>query len=150
MDELSLLVRVGLQLCALPVECVAETLRPQPVRAIAGAPPFVRGIAVLRGVPVPVIDAALTLGAAAASSGITRFVSLKAADRRVALAVDEVVGVRRIGRQQLSELPPLLDAAPDQVVAAVGNLDGELLIVLRSGTLVPEHVWATIEAEAQT
>jgi purine-binding chemotaxis protein CheW len=146
--ELCLLVRVGRQLCALPLQHVDETMRPQPVRAVAGVPRFVRGVAVIRGSPVPVVDAASALlGGGELSSHVTRFVSLKTADRRVALAVDQVVGVRRIDRRHLSDLPPLLTAASEQVVSAIGTLDGELLIVLRSGKFVPDVVWSAIEAE---
>ena len=144
--ERCLLVRVGTQLCALLLEHVAETMRPQPVRALAGMPPFVRGVAVIRGLPVPVVDAAAVLGEEGVASPATRFVALKAADRRVALAVDRVVGVRQLDRKQLSDLPPLLAAVSERVVSAMGTLDGELLIVLRSGKFVPESVWTAIEA----
>ena len=145
--ELCLLVRVGRQLCALPLQHIAETMRPQPVREIAGVPRFVRGVAVIRGIPVPVVDAASALCGGEPSSHVTRFVALKTADRRVALAVDQVVGVRQIDRQHLSELPPLLSAASEQAVSAIGTLDGELLMVLRSGKFVPDVVWTAIEAE---
>ena len=114
-------------------------MRPLPVSAVAGAPPFVRGVAVIRGLPVPVVDAASALG----DSGepfplVTRFVALRIADRRVALGVCEVIGVREIGGEQLAELPPLLATASEHVVAAMGTLDSELLMVLRAGKLVPE------------
>ncbi|MGH9372610.1 MAG: chemotaxis protein CheW [Vicinamibacterales bacterium] len=142
-----LLVRAGAQLCALPLEQVNETMRPQPVRPVSGAPHFVRGVAVLRGLPVPVIDAASMIGQTESTSRGSRFVALKTADRRVALAVDEVIGVRRIDEGALSDLPRLLAAASEQVVSAIGTLDAELLMVLESGKLVPETVWAAIEAE---
>ena len=123
-------------------------MRPQRVRPVSGAPHFVRGVAVLRGLPVPVIDAASTIGQTASTSSGSRFVALRMADRRVALAVDEVIGVRRIEEGALSSVPRLLAAANEQVVSAIGTLDAELLIVLESGKLVPEMVWATIEAES--
>lgn len=142
-----LLVRVGAQLCALAIEHVDETMRPLPVRAVAGVPSFVRGVAVIRGMPVPVVDAASLLGQPEAASP-ARFVAVKALERRVALAVDEVVGVKRLDPEQLSRLPPLLAAASDQVVAAIGILDTELLMVLRSGKLVPDDARAALDAGA--
>lgn len=142
---LCLIIRVGSQLCALPVEHVAETMRPQSVRAIAGAPSFVHGTAVIRGLPVPVVDAASILGDGTSSSHATRFVSLKTADRHIALAVDQVVGVTQVDRTSLSDLPPLLAAANEHAVSAIGILDGELFIMLSSGKLVPEDVWTAIE-----
>lgn len=146
-SELWLLVRASGQLCALPLEHVDETMRPQPVRTVAGVAPFVRGVAVIRGVPVPVVDAASALGQAAASSTTKRFVALKTGERRLALAVDEVVDVRRIAPGLLANVPPLLAAASEQVLAAIGTLDSELLMVLRSGKLVPDATWAAIAAE---
>ena len=147
--ELCLIIRVGRHLYALPIESVAETMRPQSVRPISGTPPFVRGVAAIRGVPVPVVDAASAFAADAPSSmsQSTRFVSLKTAGRWVALAVDEVLGVRHIDQTQLSAMPPLLAGANDRVVSAIGMLDGELLIVLRSGKVVPDPLWAAMEAE---
>jgi purine-binding chemotaxis protein CheW len=146
--ELWLLIRAGTQLCALPLEHVDETMRPQPVRAVAGVPPFVRGVAVIRGLPMPVVDAASAIGQAEPSSNGRRFVALKTGDRRVALAVDEVVGVRQINHSCLADVPPLLAGASEHVVSAIGMLDLELLMVLRSGKLVPEATWAAIEAGA--
>lgn len=143
--ELCLLVRAGGQLCALPLEHVDETMRPQPVHAIAGAPHFVRGIAVIRGVPVPVVDVASALGAE--ESQPTRFVTLRTADRRVAFAVDDVVGVRAIDEKSVSDLPPLLARASVRVVSAIGTLDTDLLMVIQTVRLVPEAVWSVLEAE---
>jgi purine-binding chemotaxis protein CheW len=146
-----LVVRAGKQLYALPLEHVEETMRPLAVRTVAGVLPFVRGMAVIRGVPVPVVDATSIVGGNnQPPSHATRFVALKMADRRVALSVDQVLGVRQIGRNQLSDLPPLLAAAGEQVVTAIGTLDSELLMVLQSGKLVPENAWKVIDAgEAQ-
>jgi purine-binding chemotaxis protein CheW len=144
--ELCLLIRARRQLYALRLEHVEETMRPLPMRPIAGVPPFVRGIAVVRGLPVPVVDAASVVGSGEPSSCVTRFVSLAMAGRRVALAVDEVLGLRRIDRTQLSQLPPLLADAGEEVLSAIGTLDTELLMVLRSGHLVPEDAWKTIDA----
>ena len=56
--EQSVLVQAGLHLCALPLGAVIETLRPLPLRPLAGAPAGVLGVAVVRGSPVPVIDLA--------------------------------------------------------------------------------------------
>ena len=145
-----LLIRAGRQLYALRLEHVEETMRPLPVRTVAGVPPFVRGVAVIRGLPVPVVDAASVVGSGDAPSLVTRFVALRMAGRGVALAVDEVVGVRRIDRPQLLQLPPLLAGAGDALLSAIGTLDTELFMILRSGHLVPEDVWKAIDAGAAT
>lgn len=146
--ESSLLCRVGDVLCALPLQHVQETMRPLPVERIAGVPPFVRGLAVIRGAPTPVIDAGALLGGGA-SLAPTRFVTVKTGRRLVALAVDAVLGIREIPAGSVDALPPLFQNAHLDVISAVGTLDSELVLVLRSARLVPEEVWSTIEPGRQ-
>jgi len=142
--QLSLLCRVRDVLCALPLEHVEEVMRPLPVEPIAGAPSFVRGLAVVRGAPTPIVDAAALLHGAA--SRPTRFVSLKTGSRRTVLAVDAVVGVAELPPGSSGALPPLFEGAGSESIASVGALDTELLLVVRSARLVPDEVWAAIEA----
>ena len=144
--EPCLLLRVGKHLCALPLAHVDETMRPQPVRSLVGMPAFVRGVAVIRGVPVPVVDAASVLEERAWSPHPSRFVALKTGGRRVALAVDEVLGVKEIGSVSLAELPPLLAGARERAAAAMAILDNELLLVLQSARFVPDAAWNLIES----
>src|ERR1700736_2013578 len=101
--ECFLLCRVADLLCALPLEHVEEAMRPLAVEAIARGASFVRGLAVVRGAPIHVAAAASLLRGKA--SHPTRFVTMKAGRRRVALPVDAIVGV--------VEIPPgSLDAVP--------------------------------------
>ena len=83
--ELLLICRVHGRLCALPLWHVTETMRPLPIEVVAGTPHFVLGLAVIRGAPVPVVDAARLLGEADAPSG--RWIALTAGSHPVALAV---------------------------------------------------------------
>jgi purine-binding chemotaxis protein CheW len=140
---LSLVFRVQGRLCALPLGHVIETMRPLPTAAVAGAPGFVRGLAVIRGAPVPVLDVASLFGETDASSD--RFVTLVAGKRCVALAVGSVLGVRAIPSGSLRELPPLLHEAGSEVVASIGLLDAELLSVLQSSRLLPVDAWEAID-----
>jgi purine-binding chemotaxis protein CheW len=146
--DLSLVCRVQGRLCALPLEHVIETMRPLPTAVIAGAPHFVRGLAVIRGAPVPVLDVASLLGETAASSG--RFVTLTVGMRRVALAVGSVLGVRAIPAASLQGLPPLLNEAGSEVVASIGRLDAELLWVLQSSRLLSADAWAALDPSRDT
>jgi purine-binding chemotaxis protein CheW len=142
----SLLCREGARLCAVPLAYVIETMRPLPLVALAGMPTFVSGMSVIRGVPTPVVSLGGLLGAVE-SPEPSRFVTVKTGPRTVALAVEEVVGVRDLSTAPLAELPPLLGEAAAAVVAAVGAVDAELLVVLRSARWVPAEVWQAIEAE---
>ncbi|MQA29586.1 MAG: chemotaxis protein CheW [Luteitalea sp.] len=143
--ELSLLCRVGELLCALPLEHVEETMRPLPVAAIAGVPSFVRGLAVLRGAPVPVVDTASLLTGHASHPG--RFVTVKTGNRRVALIVDTVVGVVEIPGDSIDALPRLLQDARLDAISAAGAVDADLLLVLRSSRLVSEEAWALLDPD---
>jgi purine-binding chemotaxis protein CheW len=143
--ESALLCRVRGLLCALPLEHVEETMRPLTVEPIAGVPSFLQGLAVIRGSVVPVVDAASLLSGQA--SRPTRFVTIKAGGRRIALAVDAVLGIRTIPSGALDALPLLFQDAALDAVSAVGTLDSELMLVLRGARLVSEHVWATIDAD---
>jgi purine-binding chemotaxis protein CheW len=135
-------------LCALPLEHVEETMRPLPVEPIAGVPPFVQGLAVVRGIPTPVIDAASLLGGDA--SRPTRFVTVRTGTRRVVLAVDAVVGIIEIPPEAVDVLPPLFQSHGLDAISAIGVLDADLLLVLRSTRLVPDDVWATIQSGGTT
>lgn len=142
---LSLICRLQRRLCALPLANVVETMRPLPVNVVPGAPHFVRGLAVVRGAPIPVVDAGRLLGLDGEPPA--RFVTLTVENgRRIALAVDAVLGIRSIPPEALHELPPLLKQVESDTVSQIGMLDAELLMVLQSARLVPEDFWSRLDA----
>jgi purine-binding chemotaxis protein CheW len=145
-DGWSLLCRVDARLCALPLESVVETTRPLPIEPVVGAPEFVRGLSIVRGVAVPIVDAERLLGGGGSTP--TRFVLLHVGERMVGLAVEAVVGVRQIGGASLQELPPLLRSADANVVSTIGTLDSELLVVLQAMRIVPDAFFAAVDAKA--
>jgi purine-binding chemotaxis protein CheW len=105
----------------------------------------VLGVSVIRGVPVPVVDTAKLLGAGGTVA--QRVVTLKIGERRVALAVDGVVGVRALPAVSLDDVPPLLRDAGDDTLAAIATLDDQLLLVLRGARIIPESLWQSLDAE---
>ena len=135
--------------CALPIAAVVETMRPLPLQRVETAPPIVAGVAMIRGTPTPVIDTARLLGTGAATE-TGRFVTVAVGDRQVALAVTSVVGLHAVAAAELRALPPLLAGADAGAVSAIGALDRELLLLLRSGYLVPDTVFAAVPATAGT
>ena len=130
------------------VRCPSSTSRRRCARCqsmpLAGVPSFIQGLAVVRGVPTPVVNAASLLSGEA--SHPTRFVTVKTGTRRIVLAVDAVVGVVEIPPGSVDALPQLFQNAELDAISAIGMLDGELLLVLRSTRLIPDDVWATIRA----
>jgi purine-binding chemotaxis protein CheW len=141
----ALLIRARSWRFALPIAEVVETCRPLPVQPIAGAPAFVRGVTVLRGAPVPVVDLAALLGAGGEARG-ARLVVLRAGARQVALEVDEVIGATPLDASALAASPPLLREAVGGHLEALGALDGALLGVIDAARLVPEAVQRAAEA----
>ena len=129
-----LVARIGTAVGAIPVAHVVETMRPLPIEPLPHAPPFVAGVAIVRGEPVPVIDGARLLGVPADAPG--RFVVVRAGERRAALAVDSVLDVRRVTAQELGELPALGGVASRDVIESIGVLDVGLMYVLQASRLV--------------
>jgi purine-binding chemotaxis protein CheW len=140
-----LLCRQGGSRIALPAAQVLETMRPLPTDAVPEMPPFVLGLAVVRGSAVPVVDAGTLLGRVGDTVG--RWVTVSLGERRVALAVESVEGVQRLPSGTLERLPPLLRGASERVVAAVQALDGQLLVVLEAGRLFTEDAWLALVAQ---
>ena len=139
-------VMVGARACAFPLHHVAETMRPLPIKPVAGTPGFVCGVSVIRGTPTPVVDLKALLENSENSPSYGRFVSLKLDDRRVAIGVDSVVGLRHLDSAQLGELPPLLRDVAADLLESFGSRDAQLLLVLRAARIVPDEVWTTLAA----
>jgi len=118
---------VGLQsrICAVPLTHVIETMRPLPVEPLAGVPSFIRGVAIIRGVPTPVVDLGAVLGRP--NELAERFVTVRVDDKQVALSVNAVLGVRDLDTiMTVQELPPLLQGASKDVVEMIGTLDEQV------------------------
>ena len=143
-----LLFRAGTLLGAVPACGVAETLRPLPIERLPGLAACVLGASVIRGKPTPVVDARILLSSGDALPA-ARLVVLHVGERTVALAVDAVLGLQQIEEADLRALPPLLGGADAGLVAEIGRLDADLLVVLDAGRLVPEPVWNTLDAQTK-
>jgi purine-binding chemotaxis protein CheW len=147
-----LLCRIGSRIGALALADVRETMRPLPIEPLMGTPPFVLGLAIIRGIPTPVVDAGRLIGpppmppTPIVLPSPARFVSLKLGERTAALAVDAVLDIRSLPAETLSDIPPLLLGADAQLVSVIGALDAKLLLVLETARLVPDSVWSTIKA----
>jgi len=144
----SLVFRAGSLLCALHLDEVIETMRPLATHPLAGAPAFVLGVSILRGVPAPVVDVARLLGGGHAEP--TRFVTVRTESGPVAFATGEVLGIRSTKADLGSQHAALLGSAPGALVAGVGRIGAEPLLLLQSMRVVPEDVWAAAAAAVPT
>lgn len=127
---------MGGRYSGLPLEHVVEVMRPLPLERVADAQAFVRGMSIVRGEAVPVVDARRLLDGGEPGPG-GRLVTLRVGPRRVALHVDGVLGVRTIAQEVLREVPPLLGDA-SAARTALGALDGRLLELLDAARLLPD------------
>lgn len=130
-------MRVGSRTCALPVRYAVETMRPLPIERLGPASPAVLGVAMIRGSSVPVVDVAAFFGERVDA---TRFVTIRIGEpaRVVALAVDQVIGVRDMPSTAWQSLPGLLTASNTHIVHAIATADADLVLALDAGKLVPE------------
>jgi purine-binding chemotaxis protein CheW len=143
----ALIVAVQNRVCAVPLQHVIETMRPLSIEMIADLPPFVLGVAIVRGIPTPVVDLGAVLGLSGHSAA-ERFVTVRAGDKQIALSVSAVLGIRNF--QELSaaqELPPLLQGSAGNVIETMGTLDGQLLMVLQAAWKLPDEIWEAMTAQ---
>jgi purine-binding chemotaxis protein CheW len=132
---------VGGRRCAMAVRHVVETMRPLPIRSLAGAPDFVIGVTTIRGAAMPVVHVGRLLGDPGRACG--RFVVVRTGERVLALAVDGITGVRALPRESMRDLPPLLRDV--ETVAAIGTLDADVLLLLQAARLVPDTMWTSFD-----
>ena len=141
-----LVVCSGSRVCAVPLAIVEEIMRPLPTDPLPGVPPFLRGLALIRGTPVPVLDLGILLGATD-EPPTRRFVVLRLNDRRVAIAVETVPGLRALDCSLLN-LSRILDEINPALVAGVSVNDHGLLFVLEAARIVPDGLWQQLERQA--
>lgn len=141
----ALVVAAGTHTCAISLRYVTETMRPLPCDAVAGAPRFVRGLSVIRGMPVPVVDLPVLLDAGERGRTDGRFVTVDLEDRTVALRVDRVLGIWALDPARFDRLPPLLSKGDADAIEAIGVCDERLLVVLRAARILPDDLWPTLQ-----
>jgi len=134
-----LVCRAGAHLCALPLKSVVETMRPLPIEKLAHAPRFVRGLSIIRGVPLPVVDIGPLFGES--HDRPQRLVTVNVGSRHIAIGVDSVLGVQSIPSATSTSLPPLLQGADGDVVSAIGMLDTEFLLFLQVARIIADDMF---------
>jgi purine-binding chemotaxis protein CheW len=130
-----LLVRLGKELHAFPVEAVEEVLPALPVKPIALSPKFVRGVVFVRGHLIPVVDAAERLGLTDyVRPAEPHIVCLRVHGRLVGVEVDEAIDL--MVPPDGSRLSPADVGITDGIWASVLERDGEVIRVFDPSRLV--------------
>src|SRR5882724_703813 len=142
----ALIVEIESRVCALPLAHVIETMRPLPIESLADVPSFVRGVAIIRGIPTPVVDLGAMLGRL--NECVERFVIVRIGQKQIALSVSTVLGIRDLEpAMMIQELPSLLKGASKDVVEEIGTLDEQVLLILREGWELPAEVWQALTVQ---
>lgn len=142
-----LLCRLSTSWCALNLQGLREIMRPQPVDRISGLPDFVDGISIIRGLPLPVLNLPrLLCGSTSTAGSQERFVTAESDGQILALRVDEVAGIFALAEEMWRNLPSLLDGLQSEHVAALGNHDGHVVMLLRRANLLSEADWSRLRS----
>jgi purine-binding chemotaxis protein CheW len=119
-------VVVGGQRWALPLSAVERAIPMVEISPLPQAPTGVRGAINVHGEAVPVLDLDLRIGRTWSERGArATLVLARTATRRVALPVDEVLGVVEVA---LAAVSPAPDSVPAPVAGIAALPDGVLLI----------------------
>jgi purine-binding chemotaxis protein CheW len=135
----ALVFRAGSFYCALPLGEVIETMRPLAARPLAGTPPYVLGLTILRGAPAPVLD--MTRLLTGAETPVERYVAVRAGRGPIVCATGPVLGVRDVHVEPPEGPAALLTGVSRALIAAVGTVGTEPLLLLHSIAAVPDEVW---------
>jgi chemotaxis signal transduction protein len=104
---------------------------------------FIRGISIVRGVPVSVLHLGTMLGGAETEA--RRLVIAKIDGRLIGLLVEQVCGVQSIDVNIENVWPPILHNGTNDAISAIGLLDRQLLFFLNTLRLVPLAVIEEID-----
>ncbi len=131
---------IGERAYAIPLRLVDEVLPIVPAEPVPGGPPWLLGMAMLRGKLVPLIDGGLRLGDAAVPCTMNaRTVLLLPAacdpPMTVALRVQRVRGVGEADPDSAGSHPGLVNAAGG-AIGAVTPSDGGTLTFIDAGSLL--------------
>lgn len=143
-----LICRAGRHLCAMSTTHIVETMRILPISALSGTPDYVRGMSVIRGTPVPVLDLPRLLNIG--ESQPQRLITINIGGRIIALLVDAVIGIRSIASDSVRDLPALLRDAGGETVSTIGILDAELLLFLNNMRIISESAVHALQAAEAT
>lgn len=128
-----LLFRVGRELFATPLAAIEEAVELEEVRPIPEMPASMLGVTDLRGRMIPIYSPARSLGVELGAAPAAALV-VRAGERRVALAVDDVEDVLDTDLTQLRDAPGGDDA--DGVLIGVARQGRRLVAVLDGDALV--------------
>ncbi|MFL5322334.1 MAG: chemotaxis protein CheW [Myxococcaceae bacterium] len=124
--------RVGDEEYVLDIMRIEEILQPHPTTRVAGAPEWVQGVINLRGAIIPVVELRKRLQSRGAPPPKLKpkFLVCRIGRRRVALLVDGVTEVIRVGLDELKPAPGILSGGHAPFVLGVCGPPDRLRLLL--------------------
>ena len=123
--------RVGGELYALDIMSIREIIRPQKLTTVPKSPRFIEGVINLRGAVIPVTDLRKRFDQSCSEeTRKSRVIICSVRGRIVGLLVDEVLEVRRYGRQDVSPAPQFLKGPEAEFFLGVARRGDDLVMVL--------------------
>lgn len=136
-----LVVRIGEERFAVPLEAVDELVESPRLRSVHGAPPALLGLFTLGDMLLPLYSPASVLGATPAGEDVA--LVMRGGRARVALAVDDADDVISVQLSDVLEAPRT--GHQDDVVLGVIRRDGELLTLLDARAVVASYAALSME-----
>ncbi|MSR28489.1 MAG: chemotaxis protein CheW [Phycisphaerales bacterium] len=131
------------QRCAIPIESIDEVLPLVEAHTIAGTPPWMLGMARLRGAFVPLIDATMIAkGTPTARTMNARIVLLRpehCGGIRLALVVGRIGGLLSIDFASHASHPWIAGAGLGTLAAVAADEGGAITLLDPAALLTPEH-----------
>ena len=136
-----LVVRIGAEQFAVPLESVDELVESPHLRSVPGAPPALLGLFTVGESLLPLYSPAMVLGASPLGEQVA--LVMRGGRARVALAVDDADDVISVSLSDVLDAPRT--GHHDDVVLGVIWRDGELLTLLDARAVVASYASLSME-----
>lgn len=133
-----LLVAIGRMRLAIAVEALRQTVTPGPVTRLPGLPSELRGVRTLRGDVVCLADTAALFGSATAAEPDSQHVVVLEDASPLGLLVDEVLGLRHLGPEDVHRPQTSTDTSASAPRAAVTGVTGDGILLVDTVALLAD------------
>ncbi|ARB46716.1 MULTISPECIES: chemotaxis protein CheW [Alloalcanivorax] len=131
---------------AIDILKVQEIRGYENVTRIANAPDFIKGVANLRGVIVPIVDLRLKFRLASADyTQQTVVIVINIGTRVVGIVVDQVSDVMTLTAEQIKPPPEFGISLPLDYIHGLGNLEERMLVLVDIERLLTSEELAIVE-----
>jgi len=141
--------RLGAEEYGIDILKVQEIRSYEAPTRIANAPPFVKGVANLRGVIVPIVDLRLALGCGSADiNSFTVAIVLNLRGRVVGAVVDAVSDVLALPGDAIRAAPEMASAVDARFITGIGSVGERMLILIDIEALLASPAMGLVESRA--